>query len=215
MRFRFRKRPITIALMSAVLLACAATRPLAGKQHRWWAGFGPVLPHDSFPAECNLCHVGGDWNKLKSDFKFDHLANTGFALSGAHEQAKCLRCHNDRGPVEIFNSQGCTGCHEDYHYGDLSRDCTRCHTEQTWRPVGQIALHDRTRFPLLGAHALVACYRCHPGARVGNFIPVDTECVTCHVDDRNNTTNPPHIPLGFVDNCHECHVPTAWVPAVN
>ncbi|MHC4956146.1 MAG: hypothetical protein ACYTGZ_20065 [Planctomycetota bacterium] len=192
------------------VVACVSKRPLRTAPHRWWSGMGPVLPHDSFPADCKLCHVGPKWNTLRDDFEFDHKAKTGVELVGAHKQAACLRCHNDRGPVTVFANRGCVGCHEDFHYGQLDKTCTPCHTQDSWRPFGQIELHNRTRFPLVGAHTNVACYRCHPGARVGKFVPTDTECLTCHRADLAATTNPPHIPLGYTDRCHRCHIPTRW-----
>lgn len=202
-------------LLALCLLAAACVVDGAGsvEQHRWWAGLGPVLPHDSFPADCSLCHLGEDWYTLRDDFAFDHEAETGVPLAGAHARAGCLRCHNDRGPTEVFQAQGCGGCHEDVHYGDLGVNCESCHQQVTWRPVGQIELHNRTRFPLFGAHAATACYRCHPGAEVGQFVPTDTECLTCHADDLAVALAPNHLVLGFVNNCDRCHIPTSWSQA--
>lgn len=198
-------------LFAAVVAAACVTRGVGeGSVHRWWAGFGPVLPHDTFPADCKLCHVGEDWNSLTDDFRFDHAAETGVPLHGAHAQARCLRCHNDRGPVAVFHARGCAGCHEDVHKGELGATCTACHQESTWRPFGQYEKHFHSRFPLTGAHANVACHRCHLGARAGDFAPADPECVTCHLDDARNARNPPHVPLGFVDDCQRCHIPTTW-----
>jgi len=198
-------------LLGAIAIACVTPDPGAAARHRWWARLGPVIPHDTFPTECHLCHVGKTWDVLVRNFTFDHEKETRVPLEGAHADAKCLRCHNDRGPVGVFQAQGCIGCHEDFHYGELGPDCTQCHDQRTWRPVGQIALHNRTRFPLVGAHAAVACWRCHPGAEVGNFIPTDTDCVACHRDDLARTTN--HVGLGWVDRCDRCHVPTRWESA--
>jgi len=178
--------------------------------HRWWSGLGPVLPHDTFPADCSLCHVGEGWSTLTLNFSFDHEKETGVPLVGAHQQAQCLRCHNDRGPVATFAAKGCVGCHEDFHMGTLNQQCTQCHNQDTWWPHGQVEMHNRTRFPLTGAHAAVSCYRCHPGARVGKFVPADPECLTCHRDELQAAVNPPHIGLGWVDNCDRCHVPTRW-----
>ncbi len=204
-------RTLTLAAALAFLvLACVVQGPSDVQQHRWWSGIGPVLPHDSFPADCGLCHVGDDWQSLRGDFQFDHLAETGVPLIGAHQSARCLRCHNDRGPVAVFASKGCQGCHEDIHFGRLGTDCTSCHTEQTWNPFGQYALHYKTRFPLTGVHAQTACRRCHPGAEVGQFVPTDVECVTCHQDDLARAINPNHAGLGWVDNCDRCHIPTTW-----
>lgn len=212
---RLHRKKILLLLVAVALsgfaLACvmqSGSRSGSGARHRWWSGLGPVLPHDTFPSDCTLCHVGGNWNRLNDHFDFDHEAETGVALIGAHSQAKCLRCHNDRGPVEVFAAKGCVGCHQDFHHGELGPDCTSCHVEQTWRPVGQIERHNQTRFPLVGVHAATACFRCHPGAEVGNFLPTDTECVTCHQDDLARTTN--HINLGWVNRCDRCHLPTSW-----
>src|SRR6185436_10029293 len=135
----------------ALAVACSTMQAGDGvRQRLWWSGFGPVMPHDTFPAECSLCHVGQDWQSVREDFHFDHKAQTGVPLNGAHARASCIRCHNDRGPVATFSSRGCGGCHEDIHTGELGTDCTRCHQEVSWEPVGQYELHYHTRFPLTG-----------------------------------------------------------------
>jgi hypothetical protein len=204
-----RAKELVLALAAlALAVACALDGTGEAARHRWWSGLGPVLPHDTFPADCSICHVGREWRTLTDDFSFDHEAETGVALNGAHAEATCLRCHNDRGPVEVFQARGCQGCHEDVHQGELGPGCAECHTESTWFPVGQVELHRRTRFPLVGAHATTSCRRCHQGAEVGNFLPADPQCVTCHADDLARTTN--HVGLGWVRRCDRCHVPTFW-----
>lgn len=205
-----RLRAALFACAAIAVAACMGADPRAGTRHRWWAGLGPVLPHESFPSDCALCHEGAGWNELRVDFAFDHAAETGVALEGAHAQAQCLRCHNDRGPVDVFAAKGCGGCHDDVHGGDLGNDCARCHQQESWRPEAQLEAHARSRFPLSGAHARVACHRCHPGAFAGNFIPNDPSCVTCHRDDLARALNPPHVALGYVDRCDRCHLPTDW-----
>jgi hypothetical protein len=206
-----RARRIAIASATGLFVAaCVTTGTDSMQQHLWWAGLGPALPHDTFPGDCALCHVGGDWQTLTQDFQFDHERETGVPLNGAHSRAACLRCHNDRGPVESFSRLGCAGCHEDVHFGRLGTACTDCHQEQTWDPVGQIERHNRTRFPLVGVHAATACHRCHPGAETGYFTPVDVECVTCHQADLANATNPNHIGLGWTNRCDRCHLPRTW-----
>jgi len=216
MRSPFRLPLLALAgAVGCLLVACATKGPEAAAQHLWWARLGPVLPHDTFPTDCKKCHVGEDWRTLREDFAFDHEKETGVPLNGAHAQAACLLCHNDRGPVAVFASRGCAGCHEDVHFAQLGPDCESCHQEQTWRPVGQIELHSRTRFPLVGVHAATPCHRCHSGAEVGKFLPTDTECVTCHRKDLAQAVNPNHVNLGWVDRCHRCHLPTFWQQAEN
>jgi len=206
--------PSWIRSLLAVLLCawCCASCSKSGRQpvHGWWEERGPVIPHDTFPANCSLCHVGGDWTTLRDDFTFDHEAQAGLALVGAHASAQCLRCHNDRGPVEIFAARGCMGCHEDVHLAQLGTNCADCHGERDWRPEGVIAMHAASRFPLVGAHAAVACWRCHPGAEVGRFTPTDTECATCHTDDLQRATSPDHLAQGWTQDCDRCHIPTTW-----
>lgn len=201
-----------LLLVAAAVVAAACMVPdrKAGQRQRWWAGLGPVLPHETFPADCSLCHTGAGWNDLRTDFYYDHELETGVKLVGAHEEAQCLRCHNDRGPVGIFMARGCVGCHDDIHQGDLGTQCTTCHTEVTWVPYGQIEMHNRTRFPLTGAHVSTACHKCHPGAFTGNFAPTDTECLTCHYVDLTRATNPPHLLFGYTTRCDRCHLTTDW-----
>ncbi len=204
-----------LLLAYLAVASCATQGPGNVERHRWWVGLGPVLPHDSFPTDCKLCHLGQGWHELADDFSFDHQQLTGLALGGAHVHARCLRCHNDRGPVHEFAAKGCIGCHQDVHEGHLGVQCESCHSEHNWRAVGQIERHNRSRFPLVGAHTQTACHRCHPGAFNGRFAPVDSACVTCHRDDRDQSQNPPHLGLGWTDRCERCHIATRWTDANN
>ena len=201
---------VALVLAYLTLCACVSRNPQAVQQHRWWATLGPVLPHDSFPADCTLCHEGANWNDLRKDFIFDHEDETGVALNGAHEAASCLRCHNDRGPIEVFTARGCAGCHEDVHVGQLSNQCLDCHTESNWRPFGMVELHQQTRFPLIGVHAAISCRSCHEGAELGRFVPTPIECVDCHRADLGGANNPNHQALGWTNSCDRCHQPTIW-----
>jgi hypothetical protein len=122
-------------------------------------------------------------------------------------------CHNDRGPVAQFAARGCSGCHQDPHKQQLGRECTNCHDERTWRPQGQIAMHNQTRMPLIGAHTSVACWRCHPGAQVGNFVGASPKCEHCHQQDLARASSPDHVASGFTQDCQRCHRPFGWQPA--
>jgi hypothetical protein len=211
-RTRRRARRLRVLAGAAAFLVWAACGNLVLRQG-WDPRHGPVVPHDSFPADCSLCHLGPGWHTLRPDFAFDHAASTGVELRGAHAQAPCLYCHNDRGPVARFAAQGCAGCHDDVHRGGLGRSCQDCHDERTWRPNGLIAQHDRTRFPLVGAHAAVACFRCHPGAQVGNFAGASSSCEHCHQDRIGRSGIVDHRALGLTADCQRCHRPIAWTPA--
>ena len=200
-------------LWLAVALLCWVSCGLLIPRQGWDPTYGPVVPHDSFPGDCKLCHDGADWHTLKADFAFDHLKETGYELRGAHQDASCLLCHNDRGPVAQFANKGCAGCHDDIHRGALGTTCTSCHEERTWRPADLVAKHSMTRFPLAGPHAAAACFRCHPGAQVGNFEGLSPACENCHQQDLARATNPDHAAQGWTKDCQQCHIPVAWQPA--
>jgi len=200
--------PLVIALVPILFLAACATSVL---QQGWWSNNGPVIPHDNFPADCSLCHVGDAWNEVKRDFVFDHEKETGVALAGAHQEAQCLRCHNDRGPVAAFAARGCAGCHEDVHLGKLGENCSDCHSEMNWMPQGQITEHARYGFALVGAHAATACFRCHEGFEAGIFTPTDASCEACHQAPSGATGGGiDHIAQGWVMDCQRCHIATSF-----
>jgi len=204
------RNPLIAALLSLGLFACIGGQVFDGEPHGWWAERGPVVPHETFPASCDLCHAGDDWSTLREDFTFDHFAETGVELEGAHVRAECLRCHNDRGPVADFAARGCAGCHEDVHEGFQGEGCATCHEPTDWRVLGAISDHARTRFPLVGAHAATACRHCHEGIEAGILGPLAVECISCHMQDLVSAVNPNHQSNGWVSRCDRCHIPTAW-----
>jgi hypothetical protein len=193
-------------MMAMVLVNCRQNGP----RHGWNKKWGPLVPHRSFPGDCGLCHVPDRWDVLRDDFSFDHEARTGYPLEGAHAQAACLRCHNDRGPVQVYASRGCAGCHPDPHTATLGLDCQRCHDETSWRPTGLMAEHARTRFALMGAHVAAPCESCHSGATAGQFRGAPTQCELCHQADLARATAPNHVANGWVADCERCHTPIAW-----
>ena len=86
-------KAFTCTLLALFAVACVVRGPADVRQHRWWSGLGPVLPHDTFPADCSLCHTGEGWHELREDFEFDHEQQTGVALLGAHSSATGERQH--------------------------------------------------------------------------------------------------------------------------
>ena len=88
------------------------------------------------------------------------------------------------------------------HGGFVSdMDCSACHTEDGWALAPGAARsgfdHDRTGFPLRGAHVQATCDRCHS---TGRSQPT-TACEGCHRD----------VHQGRMDGaCAECHTAVAW-----
>ena len=164
-------------------------------------GFHGRLP-DSSRQDCASCHTeheGRDIDIVALDeASFDH-ALTDFVLQGSHTTTACAGCHAQGEPHREAPTE-CAACHskDDVHAGSLGDDCGACHNAQTWTDASFD--HRTTRFPLLGAHAAVACESCHASK---NFADVGQTCNDCHGQDdvhrgRNGT------------QCVDCHSTTTW-----
>jgi hypothetical protein len=155
------------------------------------------------PRGCTDCHDATAFKPAR----FDH-DRSAFPLTGAHEAVACAACHKP-GPAGATRFKGtphqtCASCHADPHAGRMGARCDSCHTTAGWSRIepGRFD-HSRTRFPLTGLHARVACAGCH--ARAGGAMrfggtPFET-CASCHRD--------PHAGrLGA--GCASCHSTGGW-----
>ncbi len=204
---------VVLLTLLSLAVTCAGPQSYRSARNGWDHEYGPLVPHETFPADCSICHVSESWEQLKTNFSFDHAQETAFPLRAAHKKAACLRCHNDFGPVKTFTARGCAGCHTDPHEAQLGKTCTQCHNESTWRPQGLIAEHARSRFPLVGSHASVACARCHERASTGDYSRAPVECAACHREDAVAATAIDHVANNWLASCNRCHYPTAWAGA--
>jgi hypothetical protein len=162
-----------------------------------------------FSTTCEECHGLNTWLGAK----FDHLAATGFALTGAHATLECTACHV--GGKFAGTPAACIGCHmpdfqsasnPNHVQAGFPQTCQTCHSTAAWSP----ATFDHnafTQFPLTGAHATVACSQCHVN---GQFAGTPTACVGCHLKDFQGTTEPNHVQAGFPQTCQSCHTTANW-----
>ncbi len=164
---------------------------------------------DNFPTACGACHSEDAWKPAK---KLDHAKV--FPLLGVHAKTECSACHT-KGYRKGDTPTECVGCHkQDYdgttnpvHVGNISMQCNACHTEDGWKPAKDID-HDKV-FPLVDAHATVACASCHKqGYRNGD---TPNTCVGCHQADYDRSPYPGHDT--FPTTCQDCHTTKAWKPA--
>jgi len=164
-----------------------------------------------FPRNCEHCHNEVHWRGTS----FDHLAESGFALNGAHLTILCVSCHTDNQVSGL--PRECIGCHdEDYNsvadpnhvLAQFSFDCLQCHTEQTWTPA--TFDHANTNFQLTGAHLTVSCIDCHID---GQYTGLPSDCFSCHESEYNNTTDPNHQAAQFPVQCETCHNTVNWEDA--
>lgn len=165
---------------------------------------------------CATCHTAARWDSTPH---FDH-ARTRYPLTGRHAAVRCNDCHvNARlGPRPVFRGLAfaeCSACHTDPHAGRLGGKCANCHVTTGFAVLGGGATsfeHERTRYPLRGAHRQTACDKCHDfsgraGAR--RDPPAFATCTACHRDPHAGTATL----AGQVVDCDACHGMDAFVPA--
>jgi hypothetical protein len=145
--------------------------------------------------DCKGCHDSTQWRGTT----FDHVAIAHFPLAGAHAALQCTSCHANGLTVQL--GRDCTGCHAstDPHKGQLGPRCDTCHAQTAWTK-GVRFDHDLASFPLLGAHATLACAECHATRA---FHDAGKTCADCHAKED------PHAGR-FGAQCGSCHHPTNW-----
>ncbi len=160
-------------------------------------------PHgDNFNYECSECHTTDTWKINLKKLNFDH-SKTGFELAGQHANLDCQTCHTSLDFVTTKNK--CFDCHNDVHQNTLDKNCQLCHNSKSWLVENINEIHNRSRFPLLGAHITADCQQCHKTINNLIFEELGVECIDCHVQDYNNTQNPNHVLANFSKDCVECH----------
>jgi hypothetical protein len=160
-------------------------------------------PHgDNFDIDCSNCHISDNWKVELSNVTFDH-SQTKFDLVGQHQNIDCNSCHTS---LVFSNTQtNCSFCHKDIHQGTVGLDCANCHTPATWIVIDIVGLHQKGRFPLLGAHQTADCAQCHSGYPELNFEPLYIDCYSCHKANYESTQNPNHVAANFSTECQDCH----------
>lgn len=172
---------------------------------------------ESVKDDCRTCHTVASFKKAP----FDHMARTGFALTGKHAVLECRKCHTaiaatSMAPLaqKIVDFSGasaqCVTCHVDKHVGQYGRLCDSCHRPTGFSVTGFV--HPRAPEFYAGNHTGVACVRCHGGE--GRLMPARAPtlalmqqrktpqmvCATCHMDTH----------IGQLDQkCERCHAITA------
>jgi hypothetical protein len=208
--------PLTGAHASLACSACHANNVFAGLSAACISCHlkdqqGTTNPNHvaaGFAQDCSLCHTTVSW----SGATFNHATQTKFPLTGAHVSLACNTCHVNN----LFAGlpMTCVSCHltdfqkttdPSHVAGGFSQDCQVCHNTASW--AGAVFDHNKTVFPLTGAHVNVACATCH----VNNvYAGLATACVSCHLKDEQAATNPNHVTAGFPQDCSMCHTTTNW-----
>lgn len=146
-------------------------------------------------SECADCHDSTSWQVAE----FDH-STTDFPLTGSHQDATCLGCHDDQ-QFEAPASE-CVDCHsyDDVHQGANGRACADCHDSDSWAE-SRFDHGESTGFVLEDAHVLLSCQNCHVDP--GNYESLPDTCVGCHASDDA------HLGSNGSD-CAACHDQRSW-----
>lgn len=167
-------------------------------------------------ASCHNDHHGKNFGIVRFDTAaFDHTL-TGYALKGKHSKNSCADCHQSKfiQDEKIKKKQyswlgmktECLSCHEDYHQNTLSVSCTDCHDQEAFKPA-PLFNHDKTKFPLKGAHQKQDCIECHKksiknGKEFQAFADIKHQnCTACHTDVHQNKFGP---------TCTDCHTENSF-----
>ena len=133
-------------------------------------------PHQgAFGTNCADCHNENGWDVVNPSQQLGETFHdaTRFPLKGLHRDVTCKSCHGPFGsrPVQYkgLAFRKCGDCHPDGHEGQLAArpggapaDCGDCHSVSGFSPARfELEQHNKTRFPLTGAHRATACRVCH------------------------------------------------------
>jgi len=163
--------------------------------------------------DCLQCHNYVDWKAAK---QFDH-SKTRYPLTGLHIKVECEKCHKPDvpgGPARYrdMKFQACIDCHIDPHKGSFKQRCEECHTTDGWKkllPRFEFD-HSKTKYPLLGKHAMVGCAECHLKGDFKRQLPFDN-CNDCHKPDPHKGQFEARPKKG---ECAECHNVDGWKPSL-
>lgn len=180
--------------------------------------------HADLPTGCATCHkehFGREFDLVRLDTAAFLHERAGWALDGAHIEARCAACHRqDRieaadvrdwirehpsaSSTKLGLTRTCTTCHadDDPHDSQFRDSCDRCHDSATWQRANRFD-HSRTSYALTGGHAKAACSGCHT-SRAGAVVYVGTSasrCAQCHDDAHAGAMG---------SSCEQCHAPSAW-----
>ncbi len=164
---------------------------------------------------CASCHTSRSFVDRGPMMRAHAL--TRFPLTGGHITVDCEKCHTPaaQGQMQfVGTATECRACHMEqftattapnHVTGAFPTACMSCHTTVAWKTASFD--HDRTAFPLTGAHRAASCVACHTS---GEYTRIDTSCQSCHQADYGRAS-PPHAAAGFAPSaCVSCHTTATW-----
>lgn len=172
-------------------------------------------PHENkYGQDCAKCHTEESFLAMKDMDFFDHTI-TDFPLEGMHVGVDCRACHIERFSTEIDFS-ACKNCHSDYHNEEfvkdgIAPDCNACHSLENGFDYTSFGIsdHQKTNFPLDGAHIATPCFACHVDEREDrwSFANMGNSCIDCHDNFHEGYLAEKFLPA---NDCTSCHGNERW-----
>lgn len=162
--------------------------------------------------DCRSCHDQQSFSIKGSLPDFDHVL-TGYTLTGKHTTVDCRMCHTQAYMTAPLRHDACAACHRDYHEGDFlhlaQNDCKTCHSTDGFTESSfDFERHNKTAFPLNGAHLATPCIACHRENKDRwRFKDIGNQCVDCHQNIHVGYISEKYLPN---NDCRSCHDNQAW-----
>ena len=174
---------------------------------------GPIIPitcTSGFPTTCATCHSTDDLAERYLRSQQDGIP----ADRRAHDSVPCAQCHVNNNYTTAADRLLSAATRPttpaptipNHVTAGFPTTCAACHTTTTW--LNATFDHNKTAFPLTGAHTTVPCAS---ATRTTTTPPLPTDCYGCHQTDYTGTTNPNHVAAGFPTTCATCHTTTNWL----
>lgn len=171
------------------------------------------IHQNKFGTDCKSCHNEENFHNLGKVDKFDHKL-TDFELKGKHIQVECKACHKAK-LTDPLPFDRCDKCHKDYHEKQFVStvtgkipDCIECHTVSGFSGSSySIELHNKSRFPLDGAHEATPCFACHKKNEKWSFRNIGEQCIDCHTNIHKESIAIKYYPD---KKCNHCHTTQSW-----
>jgi len=167
-------------------------------------------------SNCAKCHNENSFISPKTLKFFNHKL-TDYPLEGLHKKVDCKKCHKSGRYTRPINFLHCNNCHNDYHKGEFDKngiatDCKTCHAVKEGFDLSlfNTEQHQKTEFPLKGAHNATPCFACHksePRQKRWTFKNIGSKCVNCHQDIHKDYINTKFYPN---QKCETCHSNDSW-----
>jgi hypothetical protein len=164
-----------------------------------------------FSNKCEDCHNQQTF-KVNTKLKNFNHDLTGYSLEGNHTVVECKKCHTGQKMTDPLPHDKCAECHSDYHKGEFVNtsynDCIACHSTSGFNESSfDLEKHEKSLFPLNGAHIATPCFSCHKKTETWKFRNIGINCIDCHENIHSGYISNEFIPA---NDCKKCHNDDSW-----